>query len=1010
MSSVYLILPCYDLNEFTLCDNDSDGPSILSAWMAAFDPENLLLQDKIPQWIPGYSPEEHLENALILMPNFVYGADYAWLDECRSNGCEVVEFGDETLDELIQIVREKLTKLTENNEHAASDENENSSRLTPHSSLAGARPLDKRPFYSVAFTYFVSEMVMRRLQYSSYTDTMLLTRYFQEAAQAWTQGDENKVSESLQSIVDHVLQSKECYFPTQNDLCDYCIVSSVKQFDLLDIMLDRMTDDSTLESKIAPTLFMSGRLIDVYKTQRPKSFERLLDLIHSGKTALFSGEYTESPLPMMTQEGILDRLYDALFRYKTNTGEKLEYFGRLTNGLTPLLPGILARLGIKGVMLCTFDGSRLPSADKCRIQWSGLDGRTISSYAQKPFDVENNCELFKIPEFVANQAQNDYALGTITLHQPGPLDELASPMAEYFFSSSLSPLIAQNHYGSVLGGYTPLKEYFNRTCYSGDDTFFSVDEYKYTFLQSAIDREWTDPISRWARYYRCAGLISDVSVLESMSALLGGDTTDEPVTEQYCRINESVLKKDCLKSSVYEFDTELTQRAQKAATAIAARLFQKSDRDKVGTDAGKNVTGLCFVNPTCQPIRKLVDVSALPSMPERSSIVRRLFPESKKALIELPSMGAVAVTSLGNREQGIENRDKDTSSLSTPNSKEPLTIQNNLYQLTFDKATGALVNVYDFHTRRNYLAQTLAVRLGGNRVREDKDDTLDYSISIADTMERVLSDSEEKMIVSGRLVDREMNVLYTFKQTTSLQYGSSTIHFNFKIKPVRGVEQDDNFYSVIPPHYLACRWAWGDDSTETFISVGGAMVKAENKELLSPEFVVNKSDDFSFTLKTFGAPWHRRIGSHRMDTLLAVDGETERRFHLEATIERRFSANAIAKNTLYAVPVYDGAIPKAKEASVLDVGAENLCVTSAWVENAASESPDNSAEPKRVLNLRLQETLGKRTAVTLEFFRKAQSACLNDFCGEKIRNLDIDAGRPIINLQPYAWEEVEIEI
>ena len=997
MSSIYLILPCYDLCEFTLSDNDSDGPSIMSAWMAAFDPENLLLQDTVPQWVPGYTPEEHPQNALILMPNFVYGADYAWLDECRCNGCEVVEFGGETLDELIQIVREKLTQLSENNEQTASDENDNSVQSETRNSQLATR----NSFYSVAFTYFVSEMVIRRLQYSSYTDTMLLIRHFQEAAQAWKRGDESKVNESLQSIVDHVLQSKECYFPTQNDLCDYCIVSSVKQFDLLDIMLDRMSDDTTLESKVSPTLFMSGRLIDAYKTQRPDSFERLLNLIRSGKTALFSGEYTESPLPMMTLEGILDRLYDALYRYKTNVGEKLEYFGRVTNGLTPLLPGILSRLGIRGVMYCAFDGSRLPAPEKCRIQWSGLDSRTVSAYAQKPFDVENNSELFKIPEFVANMAQNDYALGSVTLHQPGPLDGLANPMAECFFSSCLSPMISQNHYGSVLGAYTPLKEYFTRTSYSGDDTDFSVDEYKYAFLQSAIDREWTDPISRWARYYRCAGRISDVSVLESMSALLGGEATDEPVTEQYCRINESVLKKDCLKSSVYEFDTELTQRAQKAATAIAARLFQKSDRDKVGTDAGKNVTSLCFVNPTCQTVRKLVDVSALSSMPERSSIVRRLFPESKKALIELPPMGAVAVTGSGNKDKASDVTSKPAA--------EELAIKNNLYQLTFDKATGALVNVYDFHTRRNYFAQTLAVRLGGSRVREDKDDTLDYSISVADSFERSVTDSEEKMIVSGRLVDREMNVLYTFKQTTSLQYGSPTIYFDFKIKPVEGVEQDDDFYSVIPPHYLACRWAWGDDSTETFISVGGAMVKSESKELLSPEFVVNKSDDYSFTLKSFGLPWHRKIGSHRMDTLLAVDGETERRFHLEATIERSFSANAIARTPVYVVPVYDDAKPKAKEASILDVGAENLTITSAWVESVPTDGAENSAESKRVLNLRLQETHGKRTAVTLEFFRKAQNACLNDFCGEKIRSLDVDAGRPLVNLQPYAWEEVQIE-
>ena len=130
MSSVYLILPCYDLCEFTLSDNDSDGPSIMSAWMAAFDPENLLLQETVPQWIPGYTPEEHPQNALILMPNFVYGADYAWLDECRCNGCEVVEFGGETLDELIGIVREKLKSCEL---RVARMKTPHPSLLTPHS-------------------------------------------------------------------------------------------------------------------------------------------------------------------------------------------------------------------------------------------------------------------------------------------------------------------------------------------------------------------------------------------------------------------------------------------------------------------------------------------------------------------------------------------------------------------------------------------------------------------------------------------------------------------------------------------------------------------------------------------------------------------------------------------------------------------------------------------------------------------------------------------------------------
>ena len=973
----------------------------MSAWQAAFTPEALLLSGNLPQYLAGYTPSENPRDALILMPNFVYGADYAWLDECRCNGCEVVEFGEQTREELIQLIRDNLIKLNGGKENDSQENQTEDGSQTPREeeNPSGKAPLSPEPFYALGFVYLLSEMIMRRVRYTSFTDSDRLNGSLQAAAAAWKSGDSDSLNQKLQEAADCIIQGKEYYFPTENYLCDYCVVSSVKQFPTLTEMLFRLQDESSTESQVKPAFFMSGRLLEEYKSRQPENFETLMGLLKDKKTVLVSGEYTESPLPIMTREGILDRLFDAMYRFKQNTGGEMKLYGRLSNGLTPLLPGILKNLGFSGAIFCSFDQRKLPKSEKCKINWTGLGADSIPAYAQEPFDIESAAGVLGIPEFIASHAEGDYSLAAVSVHSPGELNTMASSLAQYYFSSA--------RWGAILGSFTALDAYFANTFYSGEETEFLPDDFQYSFLIHDLERNWPDPLSRWGRYYRCARLIAQTGNLEFMASALGRLSPGEAITEQYGRINQSVMKKDSLKSTVESFETELNARADSAAQAIAQKIFAPADRDKVGRNAGASITGLVAVNGLERAVEELVDVSALPAAPELSDTVKRVFSESKQALVEIPPMGCVWIPA-GKKQFDISSGEKDDSS--TPSNQTRKTIiRNNIFQLTFDPATGALVNVYDFHTRRNFLAQTLAVRLGGIQVEEIKDDTLDYSISVADSMEVISDDSQEKMVVSGRLVDREMHVLYRFTQTTTLHPDSSKIGFDIELNRENCVFQPVwGYSSQLPACYAACRWAWGMEDAQTFISVGGAAVESGKKELLSPEFIQLRSDQYNLTILPGGLPWHRRIGQRRMDTLLGVAGESETRFHLDVNIALNANRydnpsfqSAHSLSGCRVVPVYDSAIPKQSAASVLELSIPNAQITSAWLE-----SEKDAAEKSAIL--RIQETAGVRSELQLDFFRRAKSAQINNFLGEKKRDLDLDAGRPILTLQPYDWVEAQI--
>ena len=59
-------------------------------------------------------------------------------------------------------------------------------------------------------------------------------------------------------------------------------------------------------------------------------------------------------------------------------------------------------------------------------------------------------------------------------------------------------------YGSVLGTFTTVTDYFEKTSLAGRRNHYKADEYRSPYLKQDVSSGRRDPISRWIRYFRRA--------------------------------------------------------------------------------------------------------------------------------------------------------------------------------------------------------------------------------------------------------------------------------------------------------------------------------------------------------------------------------------------------------------------------------------------------------------------------------------------------------------------------
>ena len=208
---------------------------------------------------------------------------------------------------------------------------------------------------------------------------------------------------------------------------------------------------------------------------------------------------------------------------------------------------------------------------------------------------------------------------------------------------------------------------------------------------------------------------------------------------------------------------------------------------------------------------------------------------------------------------------------------EEYLLRNEFFEARLDPTTGALRGVYTYGRRGPRCAQQLALRMpsavGPKGISPDTEQN--YTIMAADRIQ-VLSAGPVlgEIEVQGRLMTHQGQLAARFRQIFRCRRADPILEILIHLEPLLEPEPDPW------NSYYACRFAWADQTAELFRSVHQISCRSEADRLETPWFVDLRTERERITLLLGGLPYHRRIGVHKLDTLLIVRGETARWFRV----------------------------------------------------------------------------------------------------------------------------------
>ncbi|MGQ9575915.1 MAG: hypothetical protein ACUVUC_11400 [Thermoguttaceae bacterium] len=808
-------------------------------------------------------------------------------------------------------------------------------------------PALARDFLALGFCQFLVELLTRQFRYMSNLDEARFRQHVLEACQAARQEDPNTARQHLRSAFDRLTEAREYFYPVETYLLDLTLVASTTLGQSL---------RNELGSGRMLNLLVSGRVVEQMAAREPASLELLRQGIETGNVTLVGGEYDEQELPLLEPEEILDQLRRGLDVYQRYLGCRPTIYGRRRFGLTPLLPQILRQLGFVGALHFTLDGGRFPSGNQSKLRWEGLDGTELPSLGRIPFDAAQPDCFLRLPQRLGEGLDLDYASTVVFAHWPGR----ASPW--------YSDLGRMAQYGPVLGRFATLKAYFESTQYAGRTERYEADQYGSPYLAQEVEAGEPDPISRWVDRRKQSDRAHRRQAMATMAELAG--KRGLPLDPQ-------------------------TRPADELTAALASAVCG-------GRGRGPDGPGILVANPRSFPWRECLDISSWNRQPALSAPVVDAAEKGpcKQVLLEVPGMG-FAWTGPGDPDRPPEDRKSAGKKKQQPPMAEPNVLRNEYFEATISPTTGGIQAIHNYAVRANRLAQQIAMRLIPPRRSSEMIEPgaeEEYSVMAADEVTVEQSGPLVGRIVSrGRLLDHEGQRLARFVQTAEARRGSRILEIRIELDVER------------PPgpnpwtSYYAARFAWTDETAQTYRSVGWARQLTEASHLEAPLFFHIRAPRSRMTILPGGLPYHRRFGLRKLDTLLVVRGETARAFRLGIGVD--FAHPAAAAMGFLAgrlESTASGRPPTGPCAWLFHVDVRSVLATH-W-------------EPVRVdgrpagFRVRLLETEGRRGPVGLRTFRTLASARKLDLLGQTVAELPVQGDCVTMDLAPYEWIYLEVEL
>jgi alpha-mannosidase len=1024
-----VLLPCHSLEDLSLERSAEESEELLSAWSALYHPALLLHARALPHWVQADTPPQDLTTCLTILPRPAESQLPAgWLDKALADGAAVVH--NQTDREAM--VADALARLP--GEPPKFD------------------PDLVADFLALGFCHFQVELLTRRLRYMSNLDESRFEERTLAAAQEAAEGREETAREQLHSAFDLLTEAREYFYPVETYLLDLTLVAPT-------------TIGASLRAELARggpiNLLLSGETVERMAQQEPQTLAALREGLEKEQVTIVGGEYDERDLPLLTHEAILEHVGRGLDVYQQHLGRRPEVFGRRRFGLTPLLPGVLRRLGFVGCLHFTLDDGRFPTGNQSRIRWEGLGGDSIEALARLPLDASKTENFLQLPETLGRAMDVDHAASAVFAHWPGQ----ASPWYR--------DLQRMARYSPALGRFASAADCLRRTEFVGQATQYKADQYRSAYLRQAVEAGQADPISRWTRYYGRLARAEAASRLQFLADTVSnrananpplppgegrGEGTDAgrttlaatqpawppglteltpsppavsptlasvvapPLAPVVSPTLASVVAPPLAPAATPAVDATTVDQSLTAATGEAMKRLSNALARPGQT------RGYTLANPNTTGRRVVLETTDSAGLPAVGGAV--LAAQGKQVLVEIPPLGFAWIAGASPTLPAAPVAKKASFWSRAKKDEDPPLVMGNVLrneylEMAIDPVTGGIKAIRATGHRATRLGQQIALRTPAAQTGDravDKGHESHYTIMAADKISVICPGPLAGKVASrGRLMDRAGQIVARFVETVTLRRGSRLIEVEIELTVDRqpGPDPWESYY--------AARFAWGVDLAELVRGVGFSGEVTESTVLEAPQFIDLRLAEEHTTIFTAGLPYHRRLGPHKLDTLLVVAGETSRKFRFGIGLDLPHPASMAMEFLTPELVLAQSPSPSSPFGWLFHLDAKNVVATHwetvgpACRAGLGSEdgpialpSPARQAGPtshggSAGFRVRLLETEGRGCRIGLRSFRTLAAARRLDPSGSEPVTLEVAGDRVTAEMPAYGWIEIEAE-
>ncbi len=660
IEELVVLLPCHSLEDFPVHHEGEEAEGLLAAWSGLWHPALIAACDNIPLWFRADAPPENPRPRIIVVPQVCDSLLLpGWPTRAKSEGAKLIR----KLAKRQEVVDACLAAL-------------DAPPAVPDHIVAD--------FYALGTGYLLVELLTRQMRYMSNLDEVRFQNEAREAARAAVENRIDEAQQHLKNAFETLYEARERFYPVDNYLIDLTLTADTT----LGTSLRK-----ELAGDVALNVLMTGALVDRLAEREPESLAALRHAIDRRIACVVGGEYDERESTLLPIETVLDEFRRGRAAFLRHLELEPKVYGRRKQGLSPLVPQILARSGFEGALSFTLDDGAFPTPDQCKTRWEGFSNDAIDALGRTPLDAAKAESFLDLPRKIGDAMDRDYVATTVFAHWPGAT-------CDYY-----DDLRRMATYVPLLGKFITLADYFDHTERPGQISKFTADRYRTTFLRQAVVRNTPNPVT-WAadaldRRLQAATAATLQAMAEAVT-LRPAATSSAPLLAEIDQSAGPALDDETAKSLDQRVVGAVKEAASLAGSAVCGQAAANADES------------LLLLNAQLGARRELVDVSALARLPEVGGpVVAVQESDSQKfAVVDVPSMGFAwlsagpAVTSPPQKAGGLFGLRKGPKPLVEAN-----VLRNELVEVHLSELTGGIKGVFVAGRRERRVSQQLAFRL-----------------------------------------------------------------------------------------------------------------------------------------------------------------------------------------------------------------------------------------------------------------------------------------------------------